>query len=66
MKNAKIETILQQIESRTEYRFSYNKEQVDINRRISITVNNESINEILNKIFAGTNVQLQYQEIKLY
>ena len=24
MKNAKIETILQQIESRTEYRFSYN------------------------------------------
>ena len=57
MKNAKIETILQQIESRTEYRFSYNKEQVDINRRISITVNNESINEILNKIFAGTNVQ---------
>ena len=57
MKNAKIETILQQIESQTEYRFSYNKEQVDINRRISITVNNESINEILNKIFAGTNVQ---------
>ena len=47
----------EQIESRTEYRFSYNKEQVDINRRISITVNNESINEILNKIFAGTNVQ---------
>ena len=57
MKNAKIETILQQIESRTEYRFSYNKEQVDINRRISITVNNESINEVLNKIFAGCNVQ---------
>lgn len=57
MNNVKIENVLQQIESQTDYRFSYNKSQVNINKRISINVKNENINEVLKKIFKGTNVQ---------
>lgn len=57
MKNVKVESVLQRIESQTNYRFSYNRNLVDISRKISVVVNNENINEVLHKIFAGTNVQ---------
>lgn len=45
LKNVKVENVLQRVESQTDYRFSYNENLVDINRKVSISVNNENINE---------------------
>lgn len=53
MKNATIEEVLDQIESETEYRFLYNKKMVDVNRKVSVVVQKETIAQVLDKLFWG-------------
>lgn len=51
-----IQKVISEIEKQTDYLFVYDKNEVDINRRVSLSANNELVSEILNKIFEGTNV----------
>jgi TonB-linked SusC/RagA family outer membrane protein len=53
---AKLETVLNSIEQQTNYLFVYN-DGVDTNRRVSIDVQKESITNVLDKLFDGTNVK---------
>lgn len=48
--------IIAEIEKQTEYLFVYNKNEVDINRTISLNVVDESVSEVLNKLFAETGI----------
>lgn len=57
MKNAKVESVLRKIETETKYKFSYNEELVDVDRRVSIVANDKSIEYVLTSMFSGTNVQ---------
>lgn len=57
MKNAKVENVLQRIEKQTDYKFSYNEELVDIDRRITIKVDGQDIDYVLKEIFRGTDVK---------
>ena len=57
MKNAKVESVLHKIETETKYKFSYNEELVDVDRRVSIVANDKSIEYVLSSMFSGTNVQ---------
>ncbi len=56
MKNATVEEVLNAIESKTEYRFLYNKQIVDVNRKVSVNVNKEEVRKILTKVFEGTDI----------
>ncbi|MCW0481386.1 TonB-dependent receptor [Gaoshiqia sediminis] len=56
LKNTSIRSVLGQIENQTAFYFIYNAKAVDVEKVVSIEVENESIPEILDKIFEGTNV----------
>lgn len=56
IKNATIESILDIIEERTEFRFLYSKDIIDVNNILNITVKDESITNVLNKIFKNTDI----------
>ena len=49
-----VERLLEEIESNTEFRFVYRLRDVDLKRRVSIQVDKEIIEGILNQIFNGT------------
>ena len=51
-----IQKVMREIERQTDYLFVYDKNEVDVNRRVSVDVNNESVSEVLNRVFEGTGV----------
>ncbi len=59
MSNARIEEVLNKIESKSEFYFLFNQKQIDINRKVSIEANDEKISDILDELFAGTDVKHQ-------
>ena len=58
-KNATIESVFKQIESLSEYKFAYNSTKLDVEKRISLKVENQTIDVILNKILGSANFQYQ-------
>src|SRR5690606_2021678 len=54
MADVLVERLLEEIESSTEFRFVYRLKDVDLKRRVSIQVDEETIEKILNRIFRGT------------
>lgn len=54
--NATVEQVLNSIEAKTSYRFLYNKETVNVNKRVNGVFNNKSISEILNDILKDSNI----------
>ncbi|MEL7271376.1 MAG: TonB-dependent receptor [Bacteroidota bacterium] len=50
-----IEKFIDVIESKTEYRFLYLLDDVDLNRKITIKAERERVSRILEKAFSGTN-----------
>ncbi|WP_236975199.1 TonB-dependent receptor [Membranihabitans maritimus] len=54
LNDATVERLLEQIESHSEFRFVYKIKDVDLTRTVSVRVENEFIDEILNQVFADT------------
>lgn len=54
MKNSTIEKVIETIEQKTDFRFVYNINDIDLDRTISINVKEQSIDAVLDKIFKGT------------
>ena len=52
----KVSEILTQIESQTDYLFVYNKNNVDVHRAVNVDAKNQQVSDVLNEVFAGTNV----------
>ena len=55
--NQTVKEVMNNIEKQSEFSFFYNNDQLDLNRRVSITVTNSSIFNALKQLFAGTDVQ---------
>ncbi|MFA5329583.1 MAG: TonB-dependent receptor [Prolixibacteraceae bacterium] len=51
-----IKSVLSTIEDQTEFFFMYEAHSVDVEQKVSISVENRSVPEILNKLFASTNI----------
>jgi TonB-linked SusC/RagA family outer membrane protein len=49
-----VKEVFNQIEERTEFVFFYNEDYLDINRKVSIDVKNENVENILDDVFKGT------------
>ena len=56
MKGARVIDVLGEIESKTEFFFLFNQKLLDVERRVDIEVRQRKIEDILNELFAGTNV----------
>jgi TonB-linked SusC/RagA family outer membrane protein len=54
--NTRLEVVLDEIEDLTEFFFLANEKLVDLNRSISLSAKNKKIDEILDELFAGTDV----------
>ncbi|MDD6766377.1 MAG: STN domain-containing protein [bacterium] len=56
-RNATVEQVLDRIEQDTDYTFLYSDQMVDRNRKVSINVESQSLEETLKLLFAGTNIR---------
>ena len=59
VENQTVGDVLQQIENKTEFSFFYNNRHVDLNRRVSVSMNETNIFKILDAVFDGTDVVYQ-------
>ena len=55
MENKTVQQIFQEIESKSEFILFYSKESLDINRKVSVYVTDETVNSILDQVLEGTN-----------
>lgn len=56
LNNTKTQTVLEEIEKQTDYLFIYNTKEVDLNREVSVSVQDETVSKVLSAIFDGTNI----------
>jgi TonB-dependent starch-binding outer membrane protein SusC len=56
LKDTRVIDILGEIEEKTEFFFLFNQKLLDVERKVDIEVRNRKIDDILNELFAGTNV----------
>ncbi len=54
--DAKIKDVLNEIESNSDFYFLYNSKLVDVDKKVSVSVNNQKVEEILDVVFRGQNV----------
>ena len=54
--NISTEDLIQEIEKQTNYLFVYNKNEVNLNRTLTINATNKTVAEVLNNIFSQTDV----------
>lgn len=47
---------MQEIEKQTDYLFVYNKNEVNLNRKVTIQATNQTVIEVLNKAFSQTDI----------
>lgn len=65
MDNATISEIIDEIEANTEFKFLFNTKAVDLNRRISLKIKKEHIDEVLKKIFLNTKTSFEIKDRKI-
>lgn len=56
MQNSSITDIFREIENRTDYRFFYNKNHIDTEKRVSVNINEKEVSTILDKLLSSENV----------
>ena len=68
MQDSRIVDVLDEIETQSEFRFAYSSELIDMERRVSVDINNKNIEETLGIIFNGMGVKyvLHDRHIMLY
>lgn len=63
--NAQITEVFKAIETKTPYRFFYQREQLDVTRKVTIHVKNASLQDVLNKLFQSSGVSYTIQKDNL-
>ena len=58
-------SVLEQIESQTDFDFFFNNNHVDLNRLVSVSVDDKNVFEVLDIIFSGTNVNYSVLDKKI-
>ncbi len=62
VRSTSIKNVLHQIESQTEFRFIYETGKINMDKKISIRVANETVEDILDQIFRGENINYMITE----
>ncbi|MDD7887727.1 TonB-dependent receptor [Flavivirga sp. 57AJ16] len=56
LENVSIEKVLNEIESKTDFKFIYDYDYVNHKKIVSINANNEKLSSVLERLFKGTNI----------
>jgi TonB-linked SusC/RagA family outer membrane protein len=56
VKHEKVLDVLKKIEQNSELKFFFSPKTINLDRRVTLKVNNQSVNQILESLFEGTNV----------
>lgn len=56
MRNVKVSKVLDAIEKQSEFRFAYSPGYVDLDRKVTVDLEDKKINEVLVEVFKGTDV----------
>jgi TonB-dependent starch-binding outer membrane protein SusC len=56
LKNATVQTVLQQVEDQSEFYFLYSRSIIDVDRTVDVQLKDAKITEVLNALFNGTDV----------
>ncbi len=56
-----VEEILKQLEKESNKFFVFNRDEVDVNRKVTVLANNEPLTAVITKIFSGTDIGFQVQ-----
>lgn len=59
MHQISIKEVLQQIESQTEFRFIYENEKINFDKKVDISVTDENVEQILNRLFENEKVSFK-------
>jgi len=62
MENSTIKEVLKNIEDQSEFVFMYSEKLVDANRKVSINIEDKKVNEVLDELFAGTDVNYKVKD----
>lgn len=65
LNNSTIEKVLETIEQKTDFRFIYKLNDIDLDRTISITVKDQPINVVLDKLFKGTSTEFKIRDTQI-
>lgn len=65
LKNSTLQELFTQIEKNSNYRFFYNNDEVDVNQRISVAVEEKAIGKILSVALEGTPYSFKEMDNKL-
>src|SRR5690606_24648463 len=63
--NATVRDIIDDIESATDFRFIYKTKDVDLQRKLSLRVNQENINKVLATLFGSTNTTYKVRDTQI-
>ena len=56
MKNVRVEDVIDRIEKNSEFFFMYNKNRIDVDRKVDIQVAEKNIDQVLDKLFGNTGI----------
>lgn len=56
MDKATVKEVLEELENESEYNFMYSRNLIDVSKEVSVNLQNAKIDEVLNSIFAGTDI----------
>lgn len=62
LKDATVEEVLMKIEKQSNLFFIYNREVVDVGRKVDVSYTNQKVTEILMDLFRGTDVEYDIQD----
>ncbi|MFH6991946.1 TonB-dependent receptor [Flavobacterium sp. FlaQc-48] len=65
LNNSTIEKVLETIEQKTDFRFIYKLNDIDLDRTISISVKDQPINIVLDKLFKGTPTEFKIRDTQI-
>jgi TonB-dependent starch-binding outer membrane protein SusC len=65
LRNVTVKDALKAIETKSEFFFIYNNELIDVNRKININATDQRIDEILNTLFAGHEIDINLIDRKI-
>ena len=65
MKNQRILDVLREIEKNSDFRFFYQREQVDVERKVNLNIIDKTVEEILPELFEGQQVVFDVRQDNL-
>ena len=61
-KDKRVEEVIDAIEENSEFYFLYNKDMIDVDRKIDISVTKGSVNEVLEQVFKNTDISYSIRD----